>query len=660
MEKFSTSLARFSGLILATLLALPAGAQVKVVEGKYSTNLKTETNYVKNSGCWVNARDISNTGGTLARSVLNPLENGASCLLDASASGQMFKWSTVAVDAGLTGQDCEASFLYKGDASLYKAYVNVGGVKASQEVSLDSSTVFPKIASFSFPCRTQPATTEVVIESGSSSAASMDVSKVYFGPDRNKTSGTLVTPWVAYTPTVSNLGTGGLATNLAKWRRVGDSIEVQHYMVKDGSGGSGSLAVTVSLPAGLQGDESRLANPTNLNKIGDVNDAAAGQGGSVFWNLGGNTAYFYSLPNTSGQFNGSAFLANKTIVSNWRVPIIGWSASNAVASGNQKAPTYTRLTSGTAATYTVPPGAVFLRVTVQGGGGGGAGADTDNVYSGSGGGGGGCARAGIPFPAASYLYTIGSAGSGTAAATSPSTGGTGGTTTFGSILSAIGGTGGVGGTDGGSSGEGGTATVTGYTGEIFAGNPGGVNNIAGAQTGAGGGGGCYGGAGGASKSTNGTGTAGIANTGGGGGGGTATSGNGGNGATGVIFIEEYYSMGSVPLFVGSVASNTVSGRIRTETAYVTNNGSVCTVVRDNGSNWLGSPTRTASGTCGFVLSGWQTAPNCDVNQVGNGSNAPIGVCTLNSAPSTTSLSIACGNNGFAAADRDFVVSCSSL
>ncbi len=146
------------------------------------------------------------------------------------------------------------------------------------------------------------------------------------------TTGAYIGDWQTYTPTVSNLGTGGLATNAGKWRRVGDSIEIQHYMVKDGSNGSGAVAVTVSLPTGLQGNEPKLANPGNLNKIGDANDAAAGQAGSVFWLLGNNAAYFYSLPNASGQFNGSAFLANKTIVSTWRMPILGWGTSQVLSS----------------------------------------------------------------------------------------------------------------------------------------------------------------------------------------------------------------------------------------------------------------------------------------------------------------------------------------
>jgi len=603
METIRTSLARYAGLIFVLLFSSGAFAQVKVVEGKYPRNLFSSTNFIKNVGCYENARDITGSGGSISQDKTNALENGASCGIDATTSGQTYTWDTFTLDKVTAGQNCEAKFIYQGDASLYKAYVTVNSVKASLDVQLQTSpTGLTRSQSINFPCGAQPLATKLVIEATSSSAAQFQLSRVSLGLATN----------------IGSVNKGGSLLGKIRMSGCSDwSRSNTSYGSQTASAGCSytltgqALAPATQLPAirfasipegdiyiVSRGFFSKTVTTTNAGVAFRFNDGtntfseqiaadqSTGSGQAI--GVGEISGSFrYSSPQGSTTIDiqskiSSTASAAAAVISGSQSLNFGGSSingleievwhypnadSSAVSAPQQKAPTFTRLTSGTGATYTVPPGAVFLKVTVQGGGGGGAGADTDNVYSGSGGGGGGCARAGIPFPAASYLYTIGSAGSGTAAATSPSTGGTGGTTTFGSILSAIGGTGGVGGTGGGSSGEGGTATVTGYTGEIFAGNPGGVNNIAGAQTGVGGGGGCYGGAGGASKSTNGNGSAGIANTGGGGGGGTATSGNGANAGTGVIFIEEYYSMGSVPLFIGGVVSrDNVNGNTSVNTA----------------------------------------------------------------------------------------------
>jgi len=110
----------------------------------------------------------------------------------------------------------------------------------------------------------------------------------------------------------------------------------------------------------------------------------------------------------------------------------------------------TILTTGTAATYTVPSGIARLRVTCIGGGGGSGGIDgqgaATSAASMGGGGGGWCSFLILPtLLEATYEYTIGAGG--TAASSGNNNGGDGGTTTFagGTVaLSATGGTGGAG------------------------------------------------------------------------------------------------------------------------------------------------------------------------------------------------------------------------
>jgi len=183
MEKFSITLARYAALISIALqlCCTPAAAQVLTIPGQYGINTQMPTNYVKNKGCYSSVRDITASGGSLTRNTTTPLENGADCAIDASASGQTYSFSTYNFDRALAGQNCEARFVYKGDASLYKAYVLVNSVKATADLQLINSSTNPQTVSLNFPCGAQPLTTAVVIESTSASAAAINVAQVYAG-----------------------------------------------------------------------------------------------------------------------------------------------------------------------------------------------------------------------------------------------------------------------------------------------------------------------------------------------------------------------------------------------------------------------------------------------------------------------------------------------
>lgn len=176
-------------LLLSTIFFLscnPSVAQVKVIEGQYGLNTQMPTNYVRNKGCFTNVANITASGGSLTRNTTTPLENGADCQVDASASAQTYTWATFALDRWLSGQNCEAKFNYRGDASLYKAYVTVNSVKVSTDLQLqNSSSPSVQPVSINFPCGAQPLTTALVIESTSVSAAAINVAGVYVGAATN-------------------------------------------------------------------------------------------------------------------------------------------------------------------------------------------------------------------------------------------------------------------------------------------------------------------------------------------------------------------------------------------------------------------------------------------------------------------------------------------
>lgn len=206
------------------------------------------------------------------------------------------------------------------------------------------------------------------------------------------------------------------------------------------------------------------------------------------------------------------------------------------------------LTSGTAATYTVPAGIYRLRVRLIGGGGGGGGADggSSQAGAGSGGGSGGYVeKVYSTTPGATFTYTIGALGAGGTAGNNAGT--AGGNTLFdegGSVLTGSGG-------GGGSSFAAGTTYNVASVGAGGAATGGDVNipgtvglrgwRWSGTQVMPGQGASSLLGGGGAAANSDSVGNSASGYGAGGGGAGatTTTDRAGGNGTVGVIIVEEY-------------------------------------------------------------------------------------------------------------------------
>lgn len=209
--------------------------------------------------------------------------------------------------------------------------------------------------------------------------------------------------------------------------------------------------------------------------------------------------------------------------------------------------TLQKFTTGSAATYTTPLGVKSIKVTCVGGGAGGGNAAStsgtpNSESSGGGGGGGGTTINWINNPAATYTYTVGTAGAATSngvastfsGVTASAGGGVAGGNAGTSAVTTIGGLGGAGGTS-----SGGDVNVSG--------NPGGVGLMTAVNTGISGIGGSstMGGGGAAAYNPGEVGTAGGIYGGGGSGGesnqlGDGAAHNGGAGGAGVVIVEEYY------------------------------------------------------------------------------------------------------------------------
>jgi len=196
------------------------------------------------------------------------------------------------------------------------------------------------------------------VSSVSTANYALKIDNVQIGP-QNVTFSTPVTDWISYTPTGGFTNT----TYSGRYRRVGDSMEVQAFMALTGTP---TGAFNVSIPAGFTIDTAKITNGGTSNVYGIVIGADTGVNnytGSavaldsttvrVIADGSGTSLWSTTIPFTWGNTDNASF--------RFTVPIVGWSASAQVVSdsseGRVVAASYsvlssTTLTSGTAIKYT--------------------------------------------------------------------------------------------------------------------------------------------------------------------------------------------------------------------------------------------------------------------------------------------------------------------
>lgn len=69
--------------------------------------------------------------------------------------------------------------------------------------------------------------------------------------------------WVSFTPTFNNVTLGSGSASAGRWRRTGDSVEVQ-FQLTLGTGGSFTGVAGVQLPVGLTADTAKLAESNSM------------------------------------------------------------------------------------------------------------------------------------------------------------------------------------------------------------------------------------------------------------------------------------------------------------------------------------------------------------------------------------------------------------
>lgn len=173
-------------LLLSMLLSSPGAlaATAPSTQAQYAPGLGTTRNYVLNPGCDLNTSNIIQVpAGVLTRNLVSPMEPGSSaadCLFLPLAPAQAAYWQLPYTDPNLDGQRCEASFEYRGDASLYQGIMFVNGVAVTTKALVNSGSGSSKVV-LPFTCDSTPGTPPLITIASTAAGPAVKVKRVYVG-----------------------------------------------------------------------------------------------------------------------------------------------------------------------------------------------------------------------------------------------------------------------------------------------------------------------------------------------------------------------------------------------------------------------------------------------------------------------------------------------
>jgi len=213
-------------LLLALALTNTAFAQsLRMNNAQQFLNANAPRNYVLNSGAESNVLNITNASSIVTRTTSVPLEGDASFSIDATATSQLVVFLGAALQSGLHGGNCQGSFLYSGDGSLYSAYATLNGVQVSAAQTLINVAFGSQLVVLSFPCGVSTTDVASVVIASTGDGAIIKVDSVYSGALLGIGSASITTTPVAYTPVFTGFGTV-TAINFRSWR-VGSMLHIQ-------------------------------------------------------------------------------------------------------------------------------------------------------------------------------------------------------------------------------------------------------------------------------------------------------------------------------------------------------------------------------------------------------------------------------------------------
>lgn len=299
-----------------------------------------------NSGFESSKAKWTASGGTFAAvtSGTNLLVGKGSATWDGSSASQTLTSQTITIEKGYYGQNCEAGIVAQVPSGTATHTVQAyDGTNILVSATIVSSTT-PRLNTVNFPCP-QSGTVALRLVTVASDEPLIAVDDAYLGLARNVGGTQLIGEWTTYTPTIGL--TGGSTTAYGKYRRVGDSVEVQFdaTFTTIFTGGTASVSLpsvcsaidTAKLPTGYA---TGVGLPNSNVRLYDV---GTGQwGGSIVYNdtttvlmrtwtddvgAGGNHIQVDAAISTTIPFT---WVNNDRVSGFFKVPCTGWTAQTIV------------------------------------------------------------------------------------------------------------------------------------------------------------------------------------------------------------------------------------------------------------------------------------------------------------------------------------------
>lgn len=309
------------------------------------------------SGTLLRANPVTGTGGsptvTLTRSTTSPLDDTASFVITKDAANRMGEGANYAftIDAAAQARVLAFTFDYIVGSGTFSAgslttdsdvevwvydVTNSVLIQPSNYKLYSNSSTVPGRYYGTFQTASNSTSYRLIFQCAtpSTSAYTLKIDNVFVGLS-TYASGTPITDWSSYTPTIAGLGT---CTNIAfKYRQNGDSIDITGTFTV---GTAAASLASITLPTGLSIDSTKItisntsSNPGQMVGTYDNSEAQANSQGLMVTATGTSTSLIYfgqsQLLNTSALTpgNGTQVTANSVVMSLMcTVPILGFSSS---------------------------------------------------------------------------------------------------------------------------------------------------------------------------------------------------------------------------------------------------------------------------------------------------------------------------------------------
>jgi hypothetical protein len=351
-------------------------------------------NYIANSSALVDtsgystyadaagAAPVDGTGGsptvTWTRSTTTPLRGAADFNFTKDAANRQGQGvaTDITIDLADRAKVLTVTFDYEvlsgtyadGDLTVYLIADPSGTPVVIQPAgyTVQSATVgttMRQIATFQTQATGQSYRVCFHVASTSASAYVLAIDNVICGP-QSTVQGAAISDWASYTPTIAGSPTpsGTNALNAGRWRRVGDSIELNLFLHMGSTGTAGSATSAIwGLPGGLTVDIAKLSRG-NSQTVGNA----------MFWNtvsesnliVQATATGVFIETTTGGPVQANNILTNYQIAIVGFLPISGWS-SNTVMSNDTDTRVVAMYASTASGTITGTPSDITWSTTTK-------------------------------------------------------------------------------------------------------------------------------------------------------------------------------------------------------------------------------------------------------------------------------------------------------